>query len=487
MRLDDLLGRLTGVALNGDGSTEVSGIALDSRRIGPGMVFAALPGHRCHGIDFLPQAVERGAAAVLSDRPRPDRADLPWMRADDPRRIAALAAWLLAGEPQRRLRTVAVTGTNGKSTTVALIAAGLEAAGAATGVFGTLGYRLPSTTVPGDRTTPEATDLAPLFAQLLAEGGRAVVMEASSHALVQDRLAGLEVEVAVWTNLTRDHLDFHLDMESYFRAKRLLFDRHLAPGGRRVLPVDEPWGARLLAEPRAGDVTWGLGEGTVHARDVEASLEGTELTLVVGEGAWRTRTPLLGLHNLRNALAAAAALTALEIPVDFILRALERARPLPGRLEPAQVALPFPVLIDFAHTPEGLRAVLSSLRAVTDRRLIVVFGAGGDKDRGKREPMGRAVGELADLAVVTSDNPRSEDPAAIAEAVAAGVRAAGREPEVVLDRRTAIAHALAAAGPDALVVIAGKGHETEQVIGDRRLPFSDLAVVAELAGGLRCG
>ncbi len=487
MRLGALLPRLPGAHLAGSPATEVSGIVLDSRRAAPGVIFAALPGQRRHGLEFVPEALARGASAVLSDRPPEADVAVPWLLTPEPRRHTALAAWALAGDPQRRLRLVGVTGTNGKSTTVALIAAGLEAAGVSAGVFGTLGYRIPSATVAGDRTTPEATDLAPLLARLEAEGGGAAVMEASSHALVQDRLAGLELDVAVWTNLTRDHLDFHHDMESYFEAKRLLFTRHLAPEGRRVLPVDEPWGARLAAEPRPGDVTWGLADGDVHACDVSATLEGTAFTLVLEGMPHAARVGLVGLHNLRNALAAAAALAAAGVDAAATLTALAEARPLAGRLEPVAVPLPFPVFVDFAHTPEGLRAVLSSLRQISNRRMIVVFGAGGDKDRGKRGPMGRAVGEIADVAVITSDNPRSEDPAAIAAAVATGVREAGGEPEVVLDRRSAIARALALAGADSLVVVAGKGHETEQIVGDRRLPFSDPAVIAELAGGIRCG
>ncbi len=483
MTIDDLVRRLDGARLEGDPSVSVDTVVLDSREVRPGALFAALPGQRHHGVEFLSEALERGAAAVLSDRPRPEGVAVPWVESASPRRHTALAAWAAAGNPERALRLIAVTGTNGKSTTVDLISRIFEAVGVVTGSFGTLGYRLPSTTVEGERTTPEATQLAPLLARLVTEGGRAAVMEASSHALDQDRLAGLEFEVGVWTNLTRDHLDFHGDMERYFEAKRRLFTQHLAASGRRVLPVDEPFGARLAADPRPGDVTWGVENGDLHAREVAASLDGTRFTLVRPDGARPVSLPLVGLHNLRNALAAAATAWAAGVTVEATVAGFAAARPLPGRLEPVAVDLPYPVFVDFAHTPEGLRAVLASLRAVSDRRLIVVFGAGGDKDRGKRGAMGRAVGELADVALVTSDNPRSEDPMAIATTVAAGVREAGSEPEILVDRRAAIARALEFAGHDALVVIAGKGHETVQIIGENRIPFSDSAVVRELAQG----
>jgi UDP-N-acetylmuramoyl-L-alanyl-D-glutamate--2,6-diaminopimelate ligase len=275
-------------------------------------------------------------------------------------------------------------------------------------------------------------------------------------------------------------------MKSYFAAKRRLFDEHLAVDGRRVLPVDDPWGARLLDEPRPGDVSWGLVHGTVHAGEVESDLEGSRFQLSLGESRLPIHLPLVGVHNLRNAVAAAGAAHALGLDSDAIRSGLEAALPLPGRLEVVADELPFPVLVDYAHTPGGLRSVLQGLRRLTDRRMIVVFGAGGDRDQGKRVPMGAAVGELADLPVVTSDNPRSEDPAQIAEAVAEGVRLAGAEPVVVLDRREAIEYALATADEASLVVVAGKGHETTQTIGDRRIPFSDREVIRELAKGALC-
>ncbi len=485
MRLEALVRRLPGARLLGDPGVEVRGITHDSRSAAPGLVFAALPGLRAHGVDFVEEAVGRGAVAVLSDRPAPRRAGVPWILSPEPRRHTALAAWALAGDPQEDLLLVGVTGTNGKSTVADLVAGIAGAAGRPAGVFGTLFYRIGDEVHPAARTTPEATDLAPLLRRLVETGGRIAVLEVSSHALAMDRVAGLPFAVAVFTNLSRDHLDFHGDLESYFATKRRLFTELLAPAGRRVLPAGDPWAARIRGEAREGDLLWGPG-GQVEALEPSLSLEGTSFTLRYEEQEMPVRLPLVGAHNLDNALAAAAAALAAGLPLQAVVRGLESARPLPGRLERVPVDLPFPVFVDYAHTPDGLRAVLESLRRVTDRRIVVVFGAGGDRDPGKRGPMGEAAGRLAHRVIVTSDNPRSEDPAAIARAVAAGVRAAGGEPLVELDRRSAIERALREADGRSLVLVAGKGHEEVQWIGPRAVPFSDRLVITELAGRVAC-
>ncbi len=487
MKVNTLLKRLREGKLTGDGTVDVKGVTHDSRLVRSGSVFAAIPGGKVHGVHFVDQAIDAGAAAVLSDRRRPKRIDVPWIKVKQVRPVMARAAWILAGNPQNKLGMIGITGTNGKSTTAHLISLILNAAGHPTVFVGTLGIILPDgTEIASERTTPEATDLAPILRQALKAGADNVAMEVSSHALCQDRIAGIEFDVAVWTNLTRDHLDYHGEMESYFEAKRRLFTEHLAAGGRRVLPVDDPWGARLLDEQRDGDISWGLDRGAVCARMVISGLEGSRFDLRLPETELAVRLPLIGVHNLRNGLAAAAAASAAGLGPKAIRRGLKRARPLSGRLERVKTKLPFPIFVDYAHTPEGLRSVLQALDRITDRRLIVVFGAGGDRDRGKRGPMGYAVGELADVPVVTSDNPRSEDPAAIAEAVADGVRAAGAEPLVVLDRKEAIRTALEMADERSLVLVAGKGHEAFQTIGDARIPFSDQEVLRTEAGRERC-
>lgn len=487
MKVDTLLKRLATGSLTGDGSVRVKGATHDSRRVVPGNLFVAIPGEHVHGVRFVDRAIAAGATAVLSDRRRPKRIEVPWIQVSEPRPAMAMAAWILAGNPHKKLRLIGVTGTNGKSTTAHLIGSILDAAEIPAAVIGTLGARFPDgTEIGADRTTPEATDLASILRTAVKSGAEAVVMEVSSHALDQQRVHGLKYEVGVWTNLTRDHLDYHGDMDSYFAVKCRLFTEHLASRGSRVLPVDDPWGARLLDDPRPRDVSWGLSRGAVCARSVESDLDGTRFDLRLPNGKTRARTSLIGVHNLRNALAAAAAAHAAGCSAKAIRRGLKRAKPLSGRLERIATRLPFPIFVDYAHTPEGLREVLGALGRITDRRLIVVFGAGGDRDRGKRGPMGYAVGELADVAIVTSDNPRSEDPSVIADAVADGVRAAGGEPLVELDRQRAIELALRQADERSLVLVAGKGHEATQTIGDLVAPFSDQQVLRSEARRVGC-
>ena len=470
-----------GASLRGDGA-EASGITNVAQAVRPGWVFAALPGSRYHGIEFAPKANERGAVAVLSDRdPGPGT---PWLEVQEPRSAAALAAWALAGHPERRLRMVGITGTNGKSTVADLVGKIATSAGVPHGVFGTIAYTLPGRSERAVRTTPEASDLAPLLAELAGGGGQVAVMEVSSHALSLDRVAGLEFDVAVWTNLTRDHLDFHHDLEAYFAAKcRLANLLRREPPGRRVIGADDPFMARLAASPRPGDLTFGLGSGRqVTAAEISPSLEGISFRLGTPAGEVLVRLPLVGGHNLRNALAAAATAVALGWPVEAIARGLESAEPLPGRLEPVTAGTHFPVFVDYAHTPDALEQVLRALREVEERRLVVVFGCGGDRDPGKRAPMGEVVGRLADVPIVTSDNPRSENPQGIIDAVMEGVRASGNTRALAIpDRREAIAAALALADERCLVLVAGKGHETEQIFADRTVPFEDRVVIRELA------
>jgi len=470
-----------GAALRGDGSLPIAGMSHRSQDVRPGYVFAALPGQRRHGVEFVGEASGRGAVAVLSDRdPGPEVA---WLQAPQARRAAALAAWALAGNPERRLRLVGVTGTNGKTTVVDLIGCMARAAGVPVGTFGTLAYTLPGRSDRAARTTPEAPDLAPLLGELAAAGNAIAVMEVSSHAIALERVAGLPFDVAVWTNLTRDHLDFHGTMEAYFAVKRRLADQLRAePAGRRVIGADDPVIARLLDEPRPGDLAFGLGEGCdVTARDPRLTIDASSFTLRTPSGEAAVELPLVGAHNLRNALAAVGAAVALGLPLEAIAAGLCAAAPVRGRLEPVASEGRLRVFVDYAHTPDGLEQVLGALRALSDRRLIVVFGCGGDRDPGKRAPMGEVVGRLADVPIVTSDNPRSEDPLAIIAAVMQGVQASGNTRALSIpDRREAIAAALAVADDASIVVIAGKGHETEQIFADRTVPFDDAEVAREL-------
>ena len=468
--------------LRGEATLPARGITHRSQGVQPGWVFAALPGAHRHGIEFAAEAAGRGATAVLSDREPPP--PIAWLASEQPRRAAALASWALAGSPQRRLRLVGITGTNGKSTVADLLGGIAARAGESAGVFGTVAYRLPKRSEPAGRTTPEAPDLAPLLAELAETGGTVAVMEVSSHALRLDRVAGLEFDVAVWTNLTRDHLDFHRDLDDYFAAKASLAGLlRVTPPGRRVISADDPVIARLAEVPRAGDLTFGLGPGpSVTAADVRLSDTGTSFRLIAPSGQRAVTLPLVGRYNLRNALAAAAAAEALDWPLDAVADGLAVAVPLPGRLELVDAGTPFPVFVDYAHTPDALTQVLEALRETSDRRLIVVFGCGGDRDPGKRAPMGEVVARLADVPIVTSDNPRSEDPDRIIAQVIEGVRRADNPRALAIaDRREAIAAALSMADERSLVLVAGKGHERKQLFADRAVPFDDREVVREVA------
>jgi UDP-N-acetylmuramoyl-L-alanyl-D-glutamate--2,6-diaminopimelate ligase len=464
---------------------EVGGVAHDSRAVEPGDLFVALVGQRFDGRAFASAAVERGAVAVAGPEPAPAGLNVPWVTVADPRAALGPLSAAVYGHPDRELVLVGVTGTNGKSTVATLIAAILGAAGLPAGFIGTLGYRFGDRTFPGGHTTPEASDLFRTLRRMRDAGARAVAMEVSSHALDMGRAAGALFDTAVFTNLTRDHLDYHPDMESYFAAKRRIFSQ-LKPGGtggtagRAVVSVEDPYGRRLAAEmPDA--VTFGEG-GDVQARDVEMTASGTRGVLMTPRGELPFATALLGRYNLLNLLAAAAAAEALSLPHAAVAAALAAQRPVPGRLEPVDRGQPFPVFVDYAHTDAALDAALRSVREIAQNgasvgKVAVVFGCGGDRDRGKRPLMGRVAGELADLPILTSDNPRGEDPLAILAAVEEGVKASGgpgsRGYRLVPDRREAIREAIFTAGPGWAVLIAGKGHEREQIVGDRKIPFYD--------------
>ena len=461
MQLSSLLDGLDVREVRGDASVEITGVTHDSRLVQPGSLFCCVPGRVSDGHDHAPAAVAAGASALLCERVL-DLAAAEVVVADARAAMGPVAA-AFHGHPSRAMDVVGVTGTNGKTTTTWLLRAILEHAGRPTGVIGTL---------DGTRTTPEATDLQARLAGLRDEGMTAVAMEVSSHALALDRVAGTRFRVAVFTNLSQDHLDFHESMEDYFAAKARLFEPSLADTA--VVNVDDPRGMLLL---RAAHVP-------TTGYSVRSDVEDLVLGAASSTGTWRGRrlvVPLGGEFNVANALAALSAATLLGVDEDTALAGLASAPAVPGRFERVETGRGFGVVVDFAHTPDGVEQLLRAARAVTpDGRVIVVLGAGGDKDRQKRPLMGEAAARLADVVVVTSDNPRSEDPAAIAEAVRSGTTAGRADVRVELDRRAAIAAALAEAQDGDLVVVAGKGHETTQIIGDRVLPFDDREVVRDV-------
>jgi len=471
--------------------------------VGAGDLFAALPGTREDGSRFASDALARGAAAVLAPHPldlaelramMPEVAEAPQWIHRDARRIAGEAAALVYGEPARGMFVVAVTGTNGKTTTAHLLGHLLRFAGRRPAVLGTAGNRLADGKLrPASHTTPDAPALQRLFLAHRALGGDSVALEASSHALDQDRLAGVRPDVAVFTNLTREHLDYHGDLERYAAAKERLFHA-LAPGTAAVVHADDPAGARMarVAEVRGARVyTYSARlRGDLVASALTSDLSGTQIVLH-GMGISRTslRLPLAGRHNVENALAAAAAALLSGASPSTVVEGLASASPAPGRLEAVACGKGFRVLVDYAHSEDALqnvcRAVKSALEGSPGRsgrrgRLIVVFGCGGDRDRGKRAPMGRVVNELADLAIVTSDNPRGEDPLEIIREVLVGMEPCLAERVIEPDRREAISQAVSLARAGDVVLITGKGHETTQVIGDRVVEFDDRQVAAEL-------
>jgi UDP-N-acetylmuramoyl-L-alanyl-D-glutamate--2,6-diaminopimelate ligase len=448
-------------------SVDVSALAYDNRAVQPGTVFFCVPGMTRDGHDFAPDAIARGAAALVVDHPL--GLGVPEVVVHDVRAAMAPAAARLAGDPTARLQVVGITGTNGKTTSAFLVRALLEAAGRRTGLLGTVSSVIGGNEAPTIRTTPEAIDLQRTFKEMLDAGDECCAMEVSSHALELHRADAIHWRVAVFTNLTQDHLDFHPDMESYFAAKRRLFE---AGPRAAVINVDDPYGRRLAEDFDA--VTIAIdSDADLRAEDVRFELTGS--TFVV-DGV-ELRSPLPGRFNVLNVLGAVAVARELGLDDATIARAVPQAGRVPGRFEPVDEGQPFAVLVDYAHTPDSLENVLRAARQLARARVVCVFGCGGDRDRGKRPEMGRIASELADVAIVTSDNPRSEDPEAIIAEVLAGM---GPGAETEVDRRAAIDRAVGLADAGDVVVIAGKGHEQGQEFEDgRKVPFDDVTVARE--------
>jgi UDP-N-acetylmuramoyl-L-alanyl-D-glutamate--2,6-diaminopimelate ligase len=476
--------------LHGSGESEICGLTEDSRAVRPGWLFAALPGTRFHGRQFLDDALARGAAAVLMGG---EDVELPVPRllAEESRLrpLMALASTIVYGRPGEKLIMVGLTGTNGKTTTAYLLESVLERAGLRPGVMGTVNSRWPGQKRPAVNTTPEGPLLSATLAEMVAAGCRSAVLEVSSHALALGRVAGLGCEAALFTNLSRDHLDFHQDMESYYQAKKLLFDRHLRPGGgRAVINVDDEYGARLAGELDQGAVTYGFtGGAEVKGENLSIGREGLALAIVHPGGRWRQTSPLLAAVNAYNLLAAAALALALRLEPETIRVALAGCSGAPGRLE--KVGDDPLVLVDYAHTPAALAQALEGVRGLGPARLLVVFGCGGDRDQGKRAIMGRVAGTTADLTLLTSDNPRTEEPGAILAGIEAGLsplnlprfkagelKAADWRPGgylLIEDRVAAIGEAVRLLGPGDVLLIAGKGHEDYQIVGREKSRLDD--------------
>jgi UDP-N-acetylmuramoyl-L-alanyl-D-glutamate--2,6-diaminopimelate ligase len=481
-RLGALAERLGRARLDGDPTVTVTGITHDSRDVLPGDLYVARAGAVTHGIDHVTEAVAAGATAVLTDDPSASRALAAGVEAvlvvDSPRDAMGSAAAWVYGDPAESLLVLGVTGTNGKTTTAYLLEAGLRAAGRRTGLLGTIETRIDGQTLPSARTTPEATDLQALFAVMVERGVEAVAMEVSSHALALGRIDGTVVDVAGFTNLSQDHLDFHADMAEYFASKARLFTPALSRQG--IVCVDEEWGRRLAASASVPVTTTGTGETAQWRRsEMQTGPDGGRALLVGPDGVeLEVRAGLTGGFNLSNAALAVLILVAAGIDPQPAVDGVAALTTVPGRMERVEAGQPFLALVDFAHTPDAVTLLLAEVRRLVAGRVIAVLGCGGDRDRAKRPLMGAAVAAGADIAVLTSDNPRSEDPAAILAEMLAGVPA-GVHPLVEPDRRAAIHLAVAQAGPEDAVVVAGKGHERGQEIAGQVLAFDDRAVLRE--------
>jgi UDP-N-acetylmuramoyl-L-alanyl-D-glutamate--2,6-diaminopimelate ligase len=496
VRLDQLLSGWTGLEVSGPTSIEITGVGHDSRTVTPGFLFVCIRGFRHDGHAFIADAASRGAAAVMVERDPATLAipeSISVIRVPDGRVALAAAACRFFDNPSASLRLVGITGTNGKTTTTYLVEAILGAAGRMTGLLGTIEYRCGTVSFPGERTTPEASDLQSLLHRMKGLGAWGAVMEVSSHSLSLHRVDGCEFDVGIFTNLTQDHLDFHKTMQGYAEAKARLFqmlgrERKKAGDAAAVLNADDPWSPFMQGQTRARVIRFSLtGDADLRVRAMSLTLAGIRATVESPWGRLEIASPLVGGHNLANILGAAAACLHLGVERGAVEKGLASLRAVPGRFQKVDAGQPFGVVVDYAHTPDALERVLQIAREFTSGRVIALFGCGGDRDRGKRPLMGEAAARLADYVVLTSDNPRSEDPQAILEEIEAGVQkaCAGSERHATIgDRREAIRVALTRAKPGDLVVIAGKGHETYQVLRDRTIPFDDRVVAKEALAAL---
>jgi UDP-N-acetylmuramoyl-L-alanyl-D-glutamate--2,6-diaminopimelate ligase len=484
MQLRDLVSPLPTLTIEGPLDRDVVGLAYDSRRVTPGMVFFAIPGLNTDGHDFIASAIERGAVAVVCQRNGFVSRRATKIKVADTREALALVAAEFYGHPSRRLKVIGVTGTNGKTCVAFMLRAMLETAGAKPGLISTIRHEIGDRVIPAQRTTPEALEIQQMLAAMTRAGCQSCVMEVSSHALDQKRVCGVEFDLGIFTNLTEDHLDYHASLEDYFQAKKRLFQAIQAgtKRGGAVINIDDAYGARLARETAAEvQLTYGLDDAArVRAHHVAAVRQGTRMTIEGPAGSFDCLLPLIGRHNVYNALAATGAGFFLKLPPAAMRAALNAMQPVPGRLENIAQGQPFAVFVDYAHTEVALRLALQTLREATAGRLRLAFGCGGSRDTAKRARMGRVAAELADVTVITNDNPRREAPEEIAAQIEAGYRAVRTDGcRIELDRRRAIDELLRAAQPGDTVLIAGKGHETYQEFEDTVVPFDDRVYVRE--------
>jgi UDP-N-acetylmuramoyl-L-alanyl-D-glutamate--2,6-diaminopimelate ligase len=491
MNLRKLLSGLEKYDAVGNLDIDISGLTYDSRKVEPGFLFAALPGCNFHGLDFLNQAEAAGAAAILTDRKISTH--LPCIYSDAPRFALAVLSDAYYAHPSRRLKVFGVTGTNGKTTSTFLLRSALDAAGLQGGLLGTVQYRGSRFLSQANLTTPESLDLQQMLAEMVAEGCQSCVMEVSSHSLIQHRVAACSFEAMIFTNLTQDHLDYHKTMEDYFQAKWMAFENRICTTKIAVINQDDPYGARMLRQRRTLGfpvVSYGFEENADYRiTEWTSSAIGSEITIEYqtrGESRDKTlvKTPLIARFNAYNVAGVFAALHASGISPTVIAAGIQQMQQVPGRLEKIHHGQPFLVLIDYAHTEDALRQILQTVRCYTTGRLVLLFGCGGDRDRGKRPFMGQVAGELADRIILTTDNPRSEDPRVIIEDILIGIRNSGNQNvKIILDRKEAIELALKNRVAGDTVLLAGKGHENYQLIGSEKYHFDEREILAQCLAG----
>jgi len=489
MTLGELMGSVGVSVPDASSALEVLVITADSRRVCPGTLFVAVCGTQTDSHRHIADAADAGAVAVVGELPELGPAAVPYIVVPRSRETLARLAHAFAGYPTRRLRVIGITGTNGKTSTAMLCSAIFDAAGEPSATFGTIAYETGAASYEAGQTTPDPLRLVELFGEALDAGRRAVCLEVSSHALDQDRVTGTDFDIGVFTNISQDHLDYHADIDSYFRAKLKLFDLlndsyDKGLPRQAVLNVDDPRSREIVPVVEVPILRYGFGaDADVRANDVKVTETGTRFRVDAPSGKSPVYTRLIGRHNVSNVLASFAVAEACGIALDVAAGAVEELV-IPGRFENVDAGQPFTVVVDYAHTDDGLKNLLTACRSITRSRVIVVFGCGGDRDRTKRPRMGQVVGEMADFAVLTNDNPRTEDPVRIALDAEVGLERAGwhkgDEYIVLLDRREAIAEAVSRAKKGDVVAIAGKGHEPYQIVGAEKLPFDDRMVAREI-------
>jgi len=481
MKLKDILAGMPLKKLNGNEAEEIQGIAYSSKSIKPGDLFAALKGVKKDGFEFVGEALKNGAAVILSDQPKPGNLAKAWVQVSDTREALALCSANFYSHPSQKMKVVGITGTKGKTTITYLLEEILKKTKYVPGIIGTISYKGPGMNMTARLTTPEAPDLQRLMSEMLAKGATHCIMEVSSHALELKRVIGIGFDVVVFANLSGDHLDYHQSMDRYFEAKKKLFflnhKKRMA-----VVNRDDPWGQKLIAQLPAGAITFGIEPGAmVAAENINLSEKGIEAVVKYPAGQITLSSPLLGKPNLYNILASTAVALTLNIPVSAIKEGIASLKGVPGRFEKIENSLGLHVFVDYAHTDDALKNLLETVREFNPRRIILVFGAGGDRDKTKRPRMGEAAGRLADWTIITSDNPRSEDPLAIISDIEAGIKKTGTQNyQIIPDRREAIEKALSLGARGDYILVAGKGHEDYQIIKDKVLHFDDAEVIQEI-------